>query len=138
MYSYLKCSIKWGTQNRKFKVRNQHKNETCHVQSLKKDFYLIALSSFNHVFSLLHFCSPQGGEDQKEQENNGFFSFIFVPHKADMTKRNKKKMVFSPLSCLFKDMAHPFFKKKSCFLSYFCNIICICFMFFSTTHNLLF
>jgi hypothetical protein len=40
MYLNLKCSVKWGTQNTQFKVINQHKNDMCHVQSLKKVFYL--------------------------------------------------------------------------------------------------
>ncbi len=40
MYSYLKCNVKRGTQNTNFKIINQHKNDPCHVQSLKKDFYL--------------------------------------------------------------------------------------------------
>ncbi len=38
MYLYLKCSVKWGTQNSKFNVINQHKNDICHVQSLENDF----------------------------------------------------------------------------------------------------
>jgi hypothetical protein len=50
MYLYLKCSVKWGTQNTNFKVINQHKNDMCHVQSLEKDFHLGVLSSFDRVF----------------------------------------------------------------------------------------
>jgi hypothetical protein len=52
MYLYLKCNIKWGIQNTKFKVINQHKNDTCHVQSLEKNIYFGALSSFDCVFTL--------------------------------------------------------------------------------------
>jgi hypothetical protein len=52
MYLYLKCNVKKGTQNIKFKVINQHKNDTCHVQSLEKDFYLGTPSSFDCVFTL--------------------------------------------------------------------------------------
>jgi hypothetical protein len=51
MYLYLKCNVKWGIQNIKFKVINQHKNDTNHVQSLEKDFYLGALGSFHHDFT---------------------------------------------------------------------------------------
>jgi hypothetical protein len=57
MYLYLKCSVKGGTWNANFKFINQHKNNMCHVQSLEKDFYLGAPSSFDHVFILL--CQPQ-------------------------------------------------------------------------------
>jgi hypothetical protein len=39
-----------GIQNTKFKVINQHKNDMCHVQSLKKEFYLGAFGSFDYVF----------------------------------------------------------------------------------------
>ncbi len=59
MYSYLKCNVKWSTQNIKFKVINQHKNDTCYVQSLEKDFYLTSLvplttfSPWGHVFCTL-------------------------------------------------------------------------------------
>jgi hypothetical protein len=51
MYLHLKCNVKWGTLNIEFKVINQHKNNTCHVQSLEKDFYLSIHSSFDHVFT---------------------------------------------------------------------------------------
>ncbi len=51
MYLYLKCSVKWGIQNTKLEVKNQFKNDMCHVQSLDKDFYLSALGSFDHVFT---------------------------------------------------------------------------------------
>jgi hypothetical protein len=57
MYLYLKCNVKGGTWNTNFKVMNQHKNNMCHVQSSKKDFYLGAPSSFDRVFTLL--CWPQ-------------------------------------------------------------------------------
>jgi hypothetical protein len=40
-------------QNTTFEVINQHKNKTCHVQSLEKDFYLGTLGSFNYVFTHL-------------------------------------------------------------------------------------
>jgi hypothetical protein len=50
MYLYLKCSVKWSIQNTNFKIINQSENVTCHVQSLKKDFYLGALGSFDHDF----------------------------------------------------------------------------------------
>jgi hypothetical protein len=52
MYLYLKCNVKGGTQNINFKVINQHKNDMCHVQSLKKDFYLGTLGVFYYVFTL--------------------------------------------------------------------------------------
>jgi hypothetical protein len=116
MYLYLKCNIKWGTQNTKFKVKTNTKMTHVMCSLWKRIFTLLPLAH-------LTMFSPYS---------------IFVPHKVDRTKRNKKIMVFSPLSYLFKDMAHSFFFLNSCFLSYFCNIICICFMFFSTTHNLLF
>jgi hypothetical protein len=51
MYLYLICDVKLGIQNTKFKDINQHKNDTCHVQSLEEDFYLDALSSFDCVFT---------------------------------------------------------------------------------------
>jgi len=51
MYLYLKCNVKRGIQNTKFKVINQHKNDMCHVQSLEKDFYLSAPNSFDYVFT---------------------------------------------------------------------------------------
>ncbi len=51
MYLYLKCSVKWGIQNTKFEVINQCKNDTCHVQSLEKDFYLSNPSSFDRDFT---------------------------------------------------------------------------------------
>jgi hypothetical protein len=51
MYLYLKCNVKWGIQNIKFKVVNQHKNYVNHVQSLEKDFYLGALGFFDHDFT---------------------------------------------------------------------------------------
>jgi hypothetical protein len=49
MYLYLKCGDKGGTRNTNFKVINQHKNDTCHVQSLEYDFYFGALGSFDCV-----------------------------------------------------------------------------------------
>jgi hypothetical protein len=51
MFLYLKCNVKWGTQNKKFKIIHQHKYDTCHVESLKKDFYLGAPCSSNYMFS---------------------------------------------------------------------------------------
>jgi hypothetical protein len=51
MYLYLKRNVKWGTQNTKFKVINQHKSDKCHVQALENDFYLGAPSSFDRVFT---------------------------------------------------------------------------------------
>jgi hypothetical protein len=54
MYLYLKWNIKWGIWNIKFKVINQHKNDTCHVQPLENDFYLDALSSFDYVFTFMN------------------------------------------------------------------------------------
>jgi hypothetical protein len=51
MYIYVNCNVKWSTQNTKYKVINQHINDMCHVQSLKKDFYLGGPSSFDHVFT---------------------------------------------------------------------------------------
>jgi hypothetical protein len=51
MYLYLKWSVKWGIRNTKFYVINQCKNDTCHVQSLEKDFYLGALGSFDRDFT---------------------------------------------------------------------------------------
>jgi hypothetical protein len=51
MFLYLKCNFKWGTQNKKFKIIHQHKYDTCHVESLKKDFYLGAPCSSNYMFS---------------------------------------------------------------------------------------
>jgi hypothetical protein len=48
----------------KFKVINQHKIDTCHVQSLEKDFYLGTLSSPNlkvfgsHSFENKQFLKP--------------------------------------------------------------------------------
>jgi hypothetical protein len=51
MYLYLKCSVKGGTQNTNYKIINQNKNVTCHVQSLEKDFYLGTLGSFDYVFT---------------------------------------------------------------------------------------
>jgi hypothetical protein len=43
MHLYLKGSIKLDI--------NQHKNDTCHVQSLETDFYLSALGFFYCVFT---------------------------------------------------------------------------------------
>ncbi len=31
MYLYLKCIIKWGIQNTKYKIINQHRNDSCHL-----------------------------------------------------------------------------------------------------------
>jgi hypothetical protein len=31
MCLYLKCNVKWGIWNIRFKVINQHKNDTCDV-----------------------------------------------------------------------------------------------------------
>jgi hypothetical protein len=45
---------------------NNNKNDTCHVQSLKKDIYLCALDSFDHVFTQpkIIFCnSPKAKFD---------------------------------------------------------------------------
>jgi hypothetical protein len=52
MYLYLKCDVKKGAWNTNFKVTNQHKNNMCYVQSLEKDFYLGAPSSFDCVLTL--------------------------------------------------------------------------------------
>jgi hypothetical protein len=41
-----------GIQNTNYKIINQHKNDTCHVQSLEKYFYFGAPKSFYHVFTL--------------------------------------------------------------------------------------
>ncbi len=49
-YLYLKCSVNNGSQNTNYKIINQHINDTCHVQSLEKDFYLGAPSFFDCVF----------------------------------------------------------------------------------------
>jgi hypothetical protein len=51
MYLYFKCNVKGGTQNTIFEFINQHKNDTCHVQSLEKDFYFGTLGSFDYVFT---------------------------------------------------------------------------------------
>jgi len=51
MYLYLKCNVKLSTWNKKIKVINQHKNDTCNVQSLEKDFYLGTFGSFDYVFT---------------------------------------------------------------------------------------
>jgi len=51
IYLYLKCNVRWGIRNTNFKVINQHKNDMCHMQSLKMDFYFSALSSFDFVFN---------------------------------------------------------------------------------------
>jgi hypothetical protein len=53
MYLYLKCNVKRGTQNTNLKIINQHRNDTCHVQSLEKDFYLGAPCSFDSVFTFI-------------------------------------------------------------------------------------
>jgi hypothetical protein len=50
MYLYLKCNVKWGTQNLKIIIINQQKN----VQSLEKDLNLSALNSFDNVFTQDH------------------------------------------------------------------------------------
>jgi hypothetical protein len=52
MYLYLTCNVKIGIQNTNYKIINQHKNDTCHVQSLKKYFYFGSPKSFYHVFTL--------------------------------------------------------------------------------------
>jgi hypothetical protein len=51
MYLYLKCSVKGGIWNTNLKVINQHKNDTCHVQSLENDFYLDTFGSFDCVLT---------------------------------------------------------------------------------------
>jgi hypothetical protein len=51
MYLYLKCNVKKGTQNTKFKVINPHINDMCHVQSLENNFYFGTPSSFDRVFT---------------------------------------------------------------------------------------
>jgi hypothetical protein len=53
MYLSLKCNVEGGFQNTNFKIINQHRNDTCHVQSLEKDFYIGAPCSFDHVFTLI-------------------------------------------------------------------------------------
>jgi hypothetical protein len=53
MHLYFKCNVKEGTRNTNYEIVNQHKNDTCYVQSLEKNFYLGALSSFDHVFTPL-------------------------------------------------------------------------------------
>jgi hypothetical protein len=50
MYLYLKCNVKHGIQNTKFKVMDQHKNDMCHVS---KDFYLGASSSLDRDATLM-------------------------------------------------------------------------------------
>jgi hypothetical protein len=47
-----KCNVNGGTRNTKFYVINQHKNDTCHMQSLGKDFYLGTIGSFDCVLIL--------------------------------------------------------------------------------------
>jgi hypothetical protein len=52
MYLYLTCSVKLNIQNIKFKVINQHKNDTCHVQSLEMTFTFSPLAPFT-MFSFV-------------------------------------------------------------------------------------
>ncbi len=49
MYLYLKINVKWGIQNTKLQIINQHKNGMCHVQSLENDFYLNALAPLTMI-----------------------------------------------------------------------------------------
>ncbi len=44
-------------QNKILYIINQHKNDTCHVQSLEKDFYLGVLDSLDHVFAQIFFLN---------------------------------------------------------------------------------
>ncbi len=54
MCLYLKCSVKWDTQNTKFKVINQHKNNTCQVWcSHWKRIFTLAPLALLTVFSPL-------------------------------------------------------------------------------------
>jgi hypothetical protein len=92
MYLYLKCSVKWGIQNMKFKIIIQHKNDSCHVQSLEKDFYLGAPNCFNYAFTLLgHLVGiPKFGHNDKVQrfyfqnflKINGHFKIYFIQKKG--------------------------------------------------------
>jgi hypothetical protein len=52
MYLDFKWKVK-GDPKYKISSYNHHKNETCHVQYLEKDFYFGAPNSFDHVFTLL-------------------------------------------------------------------------------------
>jgi hypothetical protein len=51
MYLYLKCNVKGGIQNTNFKVKNQQKNNTCHVQYLKKKTFTLAPLTLLTLFS---------------------------------------------------------------------------------------
>jgi hypothetical protein len=51
MYLYVTNIVKLDIPNTKFEVTNQHRNDMCHVQSLEKDFYLGAPSSFDYIFT---------------------------------------------------------------------------------------
>ncbi len=63
MYLYLKCNVKWGTQNINFKIINQHKNDMCHVQSLEKDFYLGATYFIDNLsrYRIMHSLPKKKG-----------------------------------------------------------------------------
>jgi hypothetical protein len=57
VYFLIGLFFKLSIQNSKFKIIKQHKNDTCHVQSLENDYYLGNLGSFYYVFTQLGIAS---------------------------------------------------------------------------------
>jgi len=115
MYLYLKCNIKWGIQNTKFKVINQHKNDTCHVQSLEKNIYFGALSSFDCVFTLKqhillilgsgvnielfsHDLDINVNVHQNLQPTSTWVNFTFYYEQMNMNSNSICMMTYNPLA----------------------------------------
>ncbi len=61
IYVYLKCNVEGCTLKTIFQVIKQHKNNTCHVQSLERDFYLGAPGFVDCVFT--HGCVKKNMEN---------------------------------------------------------------------------
>jgi hypothetical protein len=52
----LKCNVKWGTQNTKFKVVNQHKTTCVMCSSWKWIFILVPLALLTVFSPMLQLC----------------------------------------------------------------------------------
>jgi hypothetical protein len=51
---------------------DEHKNATCHMQSLDKDFHHNTPHSYDHGFTLNHLLT-----NLKKKTNGGYFPWIF-------------------------------------------------------------
>jgi hypothetical protein len=109
MYIYLTNNVKLDIPNTNFEVTNQHRNGMC-LQSLEKNFYLNAPSSFDFIFTQynmgvkLYFYSLhpkiKSYYNSTQSLKNKILVFINKTNKQiklySNKKMNKKSHVFTP------------------------------------------